>query len=333
MSNKSKPLRELLMPSGTPDFRRFLVIASVILTFIALSWAASRMPGCRREPVITHLLLPVAFSNVPENMVLTYYHTDKIDIRVQADPRDIEQLNRKSIQYPADLYTDLEFDPAGASGSVDAGHYVLPVDQNRIPLEPSIKILDITPPYLSVRLEDKISKSVPVSVPLVGEPAQGRIFLEAAPEPAQVTLTGAQSAVEAIEVVRTKPVDLSQAGETFKREIPLDIEAPDLYTASHSIIVVTVPIQEKMVTKTLENIPIRLVNATGKARLEPERITIDIRGPYETLGNPDILSQIYAFVDLAGVSPGVYARHAYINIPVGLMMTEAQPRVFTVKIE
>ena len=333
MSNKSKHSHESSMPSGTPDRPRRFFFASIILIFIALSWGASRIPGCLREPVVTDLLLPVEFTNIPGNMVLTYYHTDKIEVRVQADARVIDHLNQRSIQYPADLYTDLEFDPAGASGSVGPGHYVLPVDQQRIPLDPSIKILDITPPFLSVRLEDKISKSVAVSVPLAGEPAQGHISLEAAPEPARVTLTGARSLVSAIHVVKTKPVDLSKARETFKQEIPLDIEDPSLYSASHSIIVVTVPIQEKLVTRTLANIPIRLINAAPSARLEPERITIDIKGPYETMGSKDVLDQIYAFVDLAGVKPGVYARHAYINVPVGLMMTGADPRVFTVKIE
>jgi hypothetical protein len=33
------------------------------------------------------------------------------------------------------------------------------------------------------------------------------------------------------------------------------------------------------------------------------------------------------------MEPGVYARHTYINIPVGLTMTRSDPRVFTVTIE
>jgi hypothetical protein len=38
-------------------------------------------------------------------------------------------------------------------------------------------------------------------------------------------------------------------------------------------------------------------------------------------------------MDLEGLQPGVYARHAYIHIPVDLIMTNASPQVFTVKIE
>jgi hypothetical protein len=45
------------------------------------------------------------------------------------------------------------------------------------------------------------------------------------------------------------------------------------------------------------------------------------------------LNQIYAFIDLGDLKSGVYARHAYVNIPVDLIMTEAVPQVFTVKIE
>ena len=45
------------------------------------------------------------------------------------------------------------------------------------------------------------------------------------------------------------------------------------------------------------------------------------------------MDQIYSFIDMKDLTPGVYARHAYINIPVDLIMTNADPQVFTVKIE
>ena len=289
--------------------------------------------SCTTEPVETDLLLPVDFSNVPENMVLTYFHTDKIEIRIQTDPKLMEFINKENIRYPVDLYTDLEFDPAGASDSIEPGTYLIPVEEKRIPMNPAIKILSINPSYLSVQLEKKAKKTFKVSVPYTGKPAKGYIALEAATDPASVELTGAAPLIHSIKELKTKPIDLTNINENFKKKIPLDLDNPSITSSSDHIIIVTVPIQQQLVSKTIENIPIQIWNCTSAVHIEPSEITIRIKGPFETLGNKEITNQIYSFIDLKGLKPGIYARHAYINIPVDLIMTDAAPQVFTIKIE
>ncbi len=316
------PDLELCPRGGRLFWAVFLTVSLLFLNF-----------GCTVEPVETDLLLPVDFSNVPEGMVLAYHPIEKIQIRIQADPRLIEIMNKKTILYPADLYTDLEFDPAGDSASIEPGAYMLPVDKTRIPMDLGIKILDINPSFLSVRLEKKVTKTFKITVPYIGVPAQGHISLEPFCEPAFVELTGAQSLINGIDQLKTKAIDLNGAGETFKKNLPLDLENPQLYSSSHTMFTVTVPVQEQMVTKTMADIPIQILNATSKINIEPAVITLKIKGPFQTLGNKTIVDQIYAFMDLKDLKAGVYARHAYINVPVDIVMTGANPQVFTVKIE
>lgn len=313
-----------------PDFialSRGSTLFSGVFLFLLLIF------GCTVEPVETDLLLPVDFSNIPEGMVLTYHQTEKIEIRIQTDPRLVEMINKETILYPADLYTDLEFDPAGDSDSIEPGSYVLPVDKTRIPMDPAIKILSINPSFLSVRLERKITKTFKITVPYIGTPAQGHLAMEPVCEPAFVQLTGAESLINGIDQLKTKSIDLAGAGEEFKKNMPLDLENPLLYSSSHTMFTVTVPIQQQMVTKTVADIPIQVWNTTSKVKIEPPVITIEIKGPFDTLGNRTIVDQIYAFIDLKDLTTGIYARHAYINVPVDLLMTGATPQVFTVKIE
>jgi hypothetical protein len=291
--------------------------------------------SCAPDPVETHLLLPVEFTNVPRGMIVTQFRTDKIEIHIQADPRLIQKLSEKPIHYPADLYTDLDIDPAGtpASMSIGPGYYLLPVDKRRIPMDPSITILEISPSYLGVRLEKKITREFKVEVPCSGAPPEGLIALAPAPDPPSVILTGAESLIDDIQTVKTRPVDLTQARESFKKEVPLDLETPRYVTTETPIIVVSVRIQEEQVEKTIQDLPIQILNCPYAARIEPEVMTIAVKGPYSIIHNRETLDGIYAFLDLADVAPGVYARHTYINIPVGLTMTRSDPRVFTVTIE
>ncbi|MFH2058196.1 MAG: CdaR family protein [Pseudomonadota bacterium] len=289
--------------------------------------------GCTTDPVQTDLLLPVDFANVPDNMVLTGFHTDKIEIKIQATPKLIEEIKADSTRYPVDLYTDLAFDPAGDSVSIEPGEYLLPVEKERISLRPGIKILSINPSYLSVKLEKKITKSFKIIVPYIGQPAKGYIVLDAATEPSSVELVGAFSVIQSIKELKTKPIDLTDINESFKKKIPLDLENASIISKSGRIVIVSVPVQEVLVLKTIENIPIQIRNNALKVSIEPEWITIQVKGAFETIGNRGILDQIYSFIDLKDLEPGVYARHAYIDIPVGLKMTKADPQVFTVRIE
>jgi len=289
--------------------------------------------GCSSEPVETDLLIPVNFSNIPDNMILTSFHTDKIEIRIQANPKLMEFINKQNLHYPVDLYTDLELDPAGASDSIEPGTYLIPVEENRIPMGSGVKILSIRPFYLSVQLENKLTKSLKVTIPYKGKPAKGFIALEAAVNPSRVQLTGAAPIINSIKILETMPVDLTNARESFKKRVPLNLDNSVTISSSEHIILVSVPIHQQLVSRTIEDIPIQIRNSPYPAKIEPSKITIIVKGPFKALNNKTIMDQIYSFIDMKDLTPGVYARHAYINIPVDLIMTNADPQVFTVKIE
>jgi len=304
-----------------------MAVATAVITIIIFS-------ACTQEPRETNLLLPVDYANVPDDMVLTNFHTDKIEVRIKCRPKHIERLSKKSLVYPADIYTDLAFDPAGGTDAIEPGRYLLPVDKTRIPIGRSASIVKITPSYLSIRLEKKVTRVFKVTVPSIGKAAKGYMALSPVCEPATVALTGAKSLINRIEQLSTKPVDLTNANENFKKEVPLDLGQPELFTAAQSIFVVSVRIQPLTGTRTIEQIPIELQNRPGKKiSIEPSTISIDLKGPQEKLNNTTLTDNIHVFMDLEGLKPGVYARHAFIDIPVELVMTNASPRVFTVKIE
>ncbi len=315
------------MPSGMPDLGIHKKHSLFLLILLLCFW------GCAPEPLETHLLLPVKFTNVPKGMIVTQSRTDKIEIRIKADPRLIQKINDNPIHYPADLYTDLDIDPAGATDSIGPGYYMLPVDKRRIPMDPAITILEISPSYLGVHLEKEITREFKIKVPCSGDPPEGLIALVPAPDPSTVTLSGAESVINGIQALKTRPVDLTQAKESFKKEVPLDLEASRHITSELPIIVVSVQIQEKQVEKSIEHLPIQIRNCPYSARIEPDVMTITVKGPYSIIHNAETLDRIVAFLDLKGMGPGVYARHTYINIPVGLTMTRSDPRVFTVTIE
>jgi YbbR domain-containing protein len=244
----------------------------------------------------------------------------------------MERLNTETIRYPVDLYTDLAFDPAGDFDSIEPGEYLIPVYKKRIPMNPAIKILAVKPAYVSVRLEKKVRKFFQIKVPYTGTPAQGYTALEATTDPPGVELIGPESVIESIFELKTKPIDLTNVNEAFKKKIPLDLEDPSIVSFPDQVVTVTVPVEQQLVSKTVD-IPVLAGNTDFQVKIEPAEIILTIKGPFDKLSKKEVLGRIYAYIDLKDMKPGVYVRHAEIDIPVDLIMTDAGPQVFTIKIK
>ena len=256
-----------------PFVKKPIVFFALFIVF------ASIFVGCSRQKSEIDLLLPIDFSNIPNSLVLREFNTDKIEIKIKAEPYLIELVKKQDIRYQVDLYTDLEFDPAGASESIEEGLYFIPVDEKRIFFHPSIKIININPSYLSVRLEDKITKSFNINVPYIGKPAKGYIALPPEIEPLSTELTGASSLINSIEKLNTKPVELNNANENFKKNLPLDLDEKFNFSPKNNIIVATIPIRSAITVKTIENIPVKIKNfSLTSVKVKPSKITIQIQG-------------------------------------------------------
>ncbi len=306
----------------------FLLLISV---FMGILVAIFFLAGCAQEPVTTDILVPVDFSNAPSHMMVTSFQTDKIVVRIKGRPREIKELAAQDIHYPADLYTDLEFDPAGASQSIQSGNYVLPINKGRIPIDPDM-ILDISPSCLRVHLEKRISKTLPVRASYTGQPAHGHIFMEAACEPSTVKVTGPIALVNALTEIQTKPICLDQARASFQKKVPPNMAQPHLIKVTPDMILVTVPIQDKRVIRQIKALPVQVLSDEHKGSISPDSISITVKGPFSHVESKDMDKQIYAYIDIRDLAPGVYARHVTINIPVEMAMIQAEPRVFTVTI-
>ena len=302
-----------------------------IIPWILCLWLV--ISGCNREPVETDLLLPLKFVSMPSDLVRTEAFPRDIEVHVRGGAGLIQQINLDNLVYPVDLYTDIAPDPAGSSVSIEPGNYTIPVLEDRIPLSPRVTITSVTPSFITVCLEQKISARLPVQVPYTGTPVAGHMALHALTDPEIIRLTGAASAIETLKTVETKPVDISGAGEDFKRKVPLNLPPFVESSMEDSIILVTVPIRAKIITRTFENIPVSKKGTGLHAGISPAVISITVKGPENILKKSGVMKEFRIYMDLEGLKPGVYVRRAVIALPMGVILTRADPEVFTITME
>jgi len=256
-----------------------------------------------------------------------------VEIHVKGPGALIKGLGSQTLICRVDLYTELASDPAGSSHFIRPGTYSIPLMKKRIAIPRKCTITDITPNFVTISLEEKKTDTFPVKVPYQGKPAAGYTALPAETKPETVAVTGAASRLEDLEAIRTKPVDITRARENFKKELPLDIDPESGLSTPNKTVIALVAIEKKQITKTFADIPIETINTEKRIVISPDRMEITVKGPANILNNSGVREQFNGSMDLKGLGPGVYVRRAVINLPVGLILENAEPEIFTVKIE
>lgn len=149
-------------------------------------------------------------------------------------------------------------------------------------LPPGVQVVGIDPPAVSLRLEKRIERAVPVEARLEGRPASGYEVYRVQIAPAQVRVRGAESRVNAIQKVLTETIPLDNQRETFV--VPqASVEIPDRkLTAVDPIVNVRVEIGEERVEKKFDGVA---VYENGDADKPSRRISVVLRVPRSLANN------------------------------------------------
>jgi YbbR domain-containing protein len=201
---------------------------------------------------------------VSDTSVLTNAGVQEVSIRVSGDDQKIDQLFGSDRRITADL-TDLE-----------PGDRVIQLTPNNVTVDlpMGVKLEDIQPSRIAVRLEQVQVKDLPVKAETVGQPASGFEIYNTTVTPARVTIRGPESYVATLDFVPTGAVDITGAKDdmTF-RQVPVSL--PNTNAAVFNTVVdVAVRIGEKRVERTLA-----LTTASGK------RVTAVLYGPRSLMSN------------------------------------------------
>ena len=261
-----------------------------------------------------------AFTNLAENLMVVDADGQSVRLRVSATPSTIEDA--------AILKPSCQFDLSGLS----QGIHRLAVKTANISLPKGVSFLEPVTPTLTIRLGRKISKTVDVLAELEGEPAPGFVVAAVRLKPDRIQLTGTAAMLEGMDTVRTRPINLNAASESFKKEIPLNLPESVIVDPPSRIVVAEIDIQERLITRLLENIPLTAKGTANGYRIEPKGITLTIKGPEAIVRKIETNPAFSVTIDLEGLAPGSHALKAAIKLPLHTTLVHVSPELFSVTI-
>lgn len=191
-------------------------------------------PTTRR---IADVPLTLSYSNKTE---ITNSPVQSVSIVVSGDRRKVNQITENGLV----LSVDLSDVPPG-DRAVDLGPDNVSID---LPL--GVKLQEIQPSRIAVRLETVEEKEVPVTVETQGELAEGFELYGETVNPPRVRVRGPASFIRGLTSVPTDKIDIAGRQVDFiARQVPLNISSPKA-TAPESVVDVSFRVGERRIEKT-----------------------------------------------------------------------------------
>lgn len=200
----------------------------------------------------------------------------EIDVIISGDNRKIAQINKNELLASVDLT------------GVPPGDRVIQLtgDNVRLELPLGVRLDEITPNRMAVRLEAVEEKDVTVRVEVTGKPSEGFEVYSESSNPVKVRIRGPLSLTKPLSQIATEKVDVDGKSADFTaRQTPLTSPNPKL-TLLETAVDVSVKIGERRIERTLtvlandgsgKRVSVTLFGGkTALNALKPENLNVEI---------------------------------------------------------
>lgn len=190
----------------------------------------------------------------------------------------------------------------------------------------------VSPETVWVNLEERITRKIPVVPEVDLQAAPGYMIVGGVRyAPDSIEVTGAETLVEQIRVLKTAPLELTDVVNDIFMDLPVKLDTRQPLTYSQNKIRLTADVQS-IGTRQIEDIPVQIINVPLGFRpvAIPDHVTLTIEGGQDillTLG-PEHLRVLFDFE--TNWSPDVRRYQPEIETPSGVQRVS---RVFPEKVE
>ncbi len=265
------------------------------------------------------LPFPIELRNLPERSILTNPdRVETVSVRLNGPGPLLASLDAKRSPIVLDL------------SNVEIGADLrLKVRDEMVRVPRGVRILDIEPSRVPVRLERLKRASIPVSLAPVGEPREGYKILTMKLSPEKVQVSGPASIVDRLTALETEPIDLTDLAASTQKTVGL-VRADQL-SVKPDLVTVEVAVAPIVTTREFKRLAVEVRNVDRPFQLRPPRVNLTVRGPQRVVQGLT-LEDGAVYVDGAGHEPGEHIVEAEVALPPGVELMKRDPPVLRLEI-
>ncbi len=305
-------------PASTNKRKNGAWIRWVILSL--LLGAATVALIARTEKQEREIAIAVTFNNLSDNMFLMDAPRHSVRLLVSGTAATLHTIDAKKTSCRVDL------------SGLGKGTHTLSVRPANVGLPAGVTLNSLLTPSLTIRLETLSQKTAEVIAILEGNIAPGFAVAAVSLQPNRILLKGTATMLADIKTVETRPINLEDASESFKKEAPLNLPEAIAIEPPLRFVVAHVEINERIITRVLESIPVSVKGASAEFKIHPDAITLTVKGPEAIVKTIETNPDFGVTVDLSDLATGSHALKAVINLPVRTTLVRVSPEHFSVTI-
>ena len=190
----------------------------------------------------------------------------EVDVRLEGSQARLDEINARSLVARVD------------ASQLKAGDRVVRLTDKNVSMElpEGVRIVDISPRSIALRLEAVVEAEVPVEARFEGEPPEGFERRAVQVQPQTVRVRGPESHVRSVQKIYTETISLEGQRESMTLpQSAVDI-ADQKVVPLEAAVAVRVEIAEQSAVRRLTNVGVR--SATG-GQAAPQTAAVTLRGP------------------------------------------------------
>ncbi|MBC7386042.1 MAG: hypothetical protein H7301_07775 [Cryobacterium sp.] len=200
-------------------------------------------------------------------------------------------------------------------------------DNIRLPI--GVRVLNVNPSSVIVKLEAQKTKDVPVRLELTGSLPEGYVLKHALISPKNVRIKGPESRVDALTELQTADIDLANVRSNLELEARFDTDRlgvkVDGASPKVSIDVAAVQANYKLKIKSSD---IR-IDSAYRGRIDEPALTVYVRMDSDDIAKLEP-AQVALTIDLKGKTKGRYTSKVKVSLPPNVGMVRVVPETVRV---
>jgi YbbR domain-containing protein len=209
---------------------------------------------------------------LPSETEISNQPVDEVEITVTGDKNRVDRLNPREMAVVVDLT------------GYKPGDLVVQLKPETVNLElpGGVRLDNIEPNKIALRVEPRIEKSIEVKPVFTGSLPEGFELYNTTVAPPRIRVRGAESHVNALERIPTEKINLENLkGDAVIRQITVDL-LDQKVTVLDAVVDVILQIGEERTEKTFSAVAVREING---ARAMPETASVTLYGTRAILDN------------------------------------------------
>ncbi len=239
-----------------------------VLKIISLCLAAMLWYFVGGEDVVEkNVMVPVDVINMPADLIISNRYKKELEVTVRGPRSLIIEMGKDQRSFQIDL------------SMATPGTKVESIENDSIPVTRGLDVQRVQPSSIILSLDKLIKKEFQINPITSGNVTPGYILEGLRLDPDSITITGPQTILSQVEVLKTVPININGLFESVQLQIPLELDATMVDLIGETSITADISINFDTVEKTVKNVPVSVLTDGFLQKVEPAKVEVTLKIP------------------------------------------------------